>query len=75
MDGMILTREALKLSAAERAHIIDALWESLDPADQAAVDRAWIKESRDRLRAYREGKLVAVDGEEVLRHIETDLGK
>ncbi|OHE77567.1 MAG: hypothetical protein A2107_03885 [Verrucomicrobia bacterium GWF2_62_7] len=75
MDSMVLTHEALRLSAAERAQIIDALWESLDPAEQTAIDRAWLDESGDRLRAHREGRLVAVDGEEALRQIEAGIGK
>jgi hypothetical protein len=33
MDSMLLKEEALKLSPFERAQLIDALWQSLDPAD------------------------------------------
>jgi len=73
MDSVILANEALKLPPVERAQIIDALWSSLDPAEQASIDQAWLVESRDRLRAYREGKLKALDGEESLREIETGL--
>ena len=73
MDSVLLANEALKLPAWERAQIIDALWRSLDPAEQASIDQAWLVESRDRLHAYREGKLKALDGEQVLREIETDL--
>jgi len=73
MDSVLLANEALKLPAWERAQIIDALWRSLDPAEQASIDQAWLAESRDRLRAYREGNLRAVDGEEALREIEAGL--
>jgi putative addiction module component (TIGR02574 family) len=73
MDSVILANEALKLSAWERAQIIDALWRSLDPAEQASIDQAWLSESQDRLQAYREGKLKAVDGDQALRDIEADL--
>ena len=73
MDSAILASEALKLPAWERAQIIDALWRSLDPAEQASIDQTWLTESRDRLRAYEEGKLKAMDGEETLRDIETGL--
>ena len=73
MDSVLLANEALKLPAWERAQIIDTLWRSLDPAEQASIDQAWLVESRDRLRAYREGKLRALDGEEALREIETGL--
>jgi len=73
MDSVILANEALKLPPLERAQIIDALWRSLDPAEQDAVDRAWLLESRDRLAAFRAGQLTAIDGEESLRAIEDEL--
>jgi putative addiction module component (TIGR02574 family) len=63
MSGIALEKEALKLSAEEKAHMIDALWRSLDPAEQATIDRAWLAESRDRLEAFRRGELKALDGE------------
>ncbi len=75
MDSAILTNEALKLPAWERAQIIDALWRSLDPAEQASIDQAWLSESRDRLQAYREGQMRALDGEETLANIEASLRK
>lgn len=75
MDSAILSKEALKLSPLERAHLIDKLWRSLDPAEQVSVDRAWLEESRDRLQAFREGKLKALDGEATLREIEAGLGE
>jgi putative addiction module component (TIGR02574 family) len=73
MDSVILANEALKLSAIERAQIIDLLWRSLDPSEQASLDQAWLAESRDRLQAYREGKLKALGGEETLCEIEAGL--
>jgi len=70
VDSVILANEALKLPVWERARIIDQLWRSLDSAEQNAIDQAWVAESRDRLTAYREGRLEALDGEEALRQIE-----
>jgi len=46
-----------------------------DPEEQAAIDQAWLAESRDRLEAYRTGELEAKDGEKALREIEEDLRK
>jgi putative addiction module component (TIGR02574 family) len=74
VDSVILVNEALKLSAWERAQIIDSLWRSLDPGEQRSVDEGWLEESRDRLQAYREGKLKALDGEKALLEIEASLG-
>jgi putative addiction module component (TIGR02574 family) len=73
MSGIALEKEALKLSAEEKAHMIDALWRSLDPAEQAVIDRAWLAESRDRLEAFRKGELKALDGEATLKSIESEL--
>ena len=75
MESAILAKEALRLTPFERAQIIDALWQSLDPAEQKAIDQAWLKESQDRLKAFRAGELKAVDGEETIRSIADELGK
>ena len=56
MSGTVLEQEALKLSAEEKARMIDALWRSLDPVEQETIDRAWLAESRDRLREFRAGE-------------------
>ena len=73
MDSVILANEALKLPPLERAQIIDALWSSLDPAEQKTIDQAWLLESQDRLAAFRAGQLTAINGEEALRAIEDEL--
>jgi putative addiction module component (TIGR02574 family) len=73
MDSAIIANEALKLPPLERAQIIDALWRSLDPAEQDVVDQAWLLESRNRLAAFRAGQLAAIDGEEALRAMEDEL--
>ena len=73
MSGTVLEKEALKLSAEEKARMIDALWRSLDPAEQKTIDRAWLAESRDRLRAFRAGELKPLDGEDALTSIEAEL--
>lgn len=73
MCSTSLEQQALKLSAEERAHMIDALWRGLDPVEQEAVDRAWLAESRDRLNAFRAGELRALEGEEAIQSIEADL--
>jgi putative addiction module component (TIGR02574 family) len=75
MDSVILTSEALKLPPFERAQMIDALWRSLDPSEQTSVDAAWISESLDRLKAFREGKLSSLDGAQTLKEAEAKLRK
>ena len=73
MSSLALETEALKLSAEEKAHMIDALWRSLDAAEQKAVDCAWLVESRDRLNAFRLGELKALDGDTAIKAIESEL--
>jgi putative addiction module component (TIGR02574 family) len=73
MSGTVLEKEALKLSAEEKARLIDTLWHSLDPVEQEAIDRAWLAESHDRLQAFRAGKLDALNGEEAIHAIEAEL--
>ena len=75
MSGAVLEKEILKLSAEEKVRMIDVLWQSLDPAEQKPVDRAWLAESRDRLDAFRKGKLKPLDGEAALKSIEAELKK
>ncbi|MFM2081681.1 MAG: putative addiction module component, partial [Verrucomicrobiota bacterium] len=53
----------------------DTLWESLDASEHAAIDQSWLRESQDRLTAYRTGELKSEDGVTTLAAIEADLGK
>jgi putative addiction module component (TIGR02574 family) len=75
MDNILLTEAALKLSPFERAQLIDALWQSLDPVDQATIDQAWLDESRDRLAAYRRGEIKAVEGDRALANLKDQLSQ
>jgi putative addiction module component (TIGR02574 family) len=75
MDSAILAKEALQLTPFEKAQIIDALWQSLDPAEQESIDRAWLAESQDRLKAFHAGEIKALDGESTLRAIESELNR
>jgi len=73
MDSILLKEAALKLSPFERAQLIDALWQSLDSSEQVEIDAAWLDESKDRLTAYRQGEIEAVDGENGLTAIRNRL--
>jgi putative addiction module component (TIGR02574 family) len=56
---------ALKLSAVEKARLVDELLSSLDKPD-AAIDALWRKEVEDRIMAFNTGHLRAVSLEQVL---------
>jgi putative addiction module component (TIGR02574 family) len=75
MESTILAKEALQLTPFEKAQIIDALWQSLDPAEQASVDRAWLVESQERLGAFRAGQIKPLDGEATIHSIAAELDK
>ena len=75
MESAILAKEMLRLTPFEKAQMIDALWQSLDPAEQKSVVQAWLVESQDRLKAFRAGEIKPLDGEEAIRSIAADLGK
>jgi putative addiction module component (TIGR02574 family) len=75
MDSAILAKEALRLTPFEKAQMIDALWQSLDPAEQKSIDRAWLAESQDRLKAFRAGEIKALEGESTLQSISSELNR
>lgn len=57
---------ALKLKAPERFAVIEGLIESLDRPDPE-LSELWAEEAENRLKAYREGRLKAVDMDDVFR--------
>jgi hypothetical protein len=61
MDAAIIEKEALQLSEAERAVLADHLLASLSRTTSEIRD-AWVHEADDRMRAFREGEITAVDG-------------
>ncbi len=65
-----ILRQAMKLSANERAALVESLIISLDKPDPS-IDSLWLKEAESRLAAYRSGELSAVDAEQVF----SELGK
>jgi putative addiction module component (TIGR02574 family) len=65
-----LLRQALELSANDRAALIEGLILSLDQPDPA-IDTLWLKEAESRLAAYRSGELDAVDCD----HVFAELGR
>ena len=58
-----IQNEIEKLEPAERAALIDVLWESLDEARIKEIEAKWAAESEDRIDAFERGELPAVDDE------------
>lgn len=63
-----LLRQALELSANDRAALIEGLIFSLDKPDPA-IDALWIEEAESRMAAYRAGELEAVDSDQVFAEL------
>ena len=61
MDSAIIQKEALLLPETERALLADRLLASLQTVPDE-ITEAWVAETKDRLAAYRTGKMEAVDG-------------
>ena len=70
-----IQEEIVRLSSAERAMLIDMLWESLDETRTAERESKWASESEDRIDAYERGELAAVHGPTALQDLRSFLKK
>lgn len=69
MNLASIQNEIEKLEPAERAALIDVLWESLDEAQIKEIEAKWAAESEDRIDAFERGELPAVDGPSSLEEL------
>jgi len=65
--------EIEKLAPAERASLIDLLWDSLDEERIKEIESKWTAESEDRIDAFERGELSAVDGLSALEELRSSL--
>ena len=63
------------LSSAERAMLIDILWESLDEQRVKEIETKWAAQSEERIDAVDEGQLSTIDGPSALRELRSSLRK
>lgn len=75
MDEAILSKEALRLPARERALLADALLVSLDDEATKRIEAEWVAEAENRLDSYRNGKIESSDGPSVLKSVREKYGK
>jgi putative addiction module component (TIGR02574 family) len=69
--SQVVLKEALKLTADERAEMVEQLIASLDEAPDTDVERAWQEEVQRRLQQVEHGEVKTIPWEEVqkrLRH-------
>jgi putative addiction module component (TIGR02574 family) len=67
--------EIEKLEPAERASLIDLLWDSLDEEGTKEIEGKWAAESEERIDAFERGELPAVDGPAALEELRLSLRK
>lgn len=64
-----------KLNPAERAALIDVLWDSLDEERIKEIEAKWAAESEARIDAFERGELTGVDGPSALEEVRSSLSK
>jgi putative addiction module component (TIGR02574 family) len=69
MSLATIQNEIEKLDAAERASLIDLLWDILDDDRIHQTEAKWAAESEDRIDAFERGELAAVDGPSALEEL------
>ena len=70
-----IQEEISRLNTAERAMLIDILWESLDGERTKEIESKWAAESEDRIDAVDRGELETIDGPSALRDLRSSLRK
>ena len=75
MSLTTIQKEIVHLSSAERAKLIDLLWESLDEERVKEIEAKWAAESEERIDAVDRGELQTIDGPTALRELRSSLRK
>jgi putative addiction module component (TIGR02574 family) len=70
-----IREEIIHLSSAERAMLIDILWQSLDKERVREIEARWAAEAEERIEAVDRGELPTVDGPSALRELRSSLRK
>ncbi len=70
-----IQKEIILLNSAERAMLIDMLWDSLDDERIKEIEAKWAAESEDRIDAVDRGELQTIDGPSALRDLRSALRK
>jgi putative addiction module component (TIGR02574 family) len=63
----------LKLSVSERAELAATLLSSLESAEPAELENAWIEEADRRFREYKRGRIRAIPAAQAMREARASL--
>lgn len=70
MESVVLEKEAMKLSALERALLADRLLQTLDDDHEASI-KAWTEVAEHRLNKFRSGEMDALDCKKFIESLKT----
>ena len=62
-----IEKEIHSLSTKEKAYLVRSLIEDLDDVDDEAAEKLWAEEVERRYKAYQEGKVKVVPGDEAMQ--------
>lgn len=65
---------AMQLAPAERAELLNLLWESLQPEGALQVQERWATEAESRIDGVDRGELPTVDGPKAFQNLRRSLG-
>ena len=75
MSVTAIQSEVLNLSVADRARLLDLIWDSLSEPEIKVRESAWAAEAERRIDAYDKGKLTARPAAEVFTDLKKNLRK
>jgi putative addiction module component (TIGR02574 family) len=75
MNLASIQEEISRLNPAERAMLIDLLWDSLDKERVKDIEAKWAAESEERIDAVDRGELPTIDGPSALQALRSSLRK
>ena len=75
MNTATVQEQVLVLPPAERAKLIDVLWDSLSSPQTKSREAAWAEESERRIDAFDKGLLPARDAEALFAELRGHLSK
>ena len=67
MDFELIEKQALSLSAEERARLARELLDSIDNLTPREIEKLWLEEAERRSQQIDRGEVVLIDGDEVAR--------
>jgi putative addiction module component (TIGR02574 family) len=67
--SQVVLEEALKLTANERAEVVERLIASLDEAPDTDVEQAWQEEVQQRLQQIERGEVELIDSDTVMAEL------